>query len=92
MALVRLPMPVPCQDFNPRPDLVFFLRHRFISEDQPVILALDGSCLVFAKQELYQKASWAVIASDMDTFKAKWKVHVKSNPGCRGARSPFGSC
>ena len=71
MALVRLPTPVPGQDFNPRPDLVFFLRLRFISEDQPVILALDGSCLVFAKQELYQKASWAVIASDIDTFNGK---------------------
>ena len=68
MALVRLPTPVPGQDFNPRPDLVFFLRQIFISEDQPVILALDGSCLVFAKQELYQKASWAVIAPDTDTF------------------------
>jgi len=92
MALVRLPTPVPGQDFNPRPDLVFFLRQRFISEDQPVILALDGSCLVFAKQELYQKACWAVIASDIDTFNGKVEGAHQTPAAGERARSPFGSC
>jgi hypothetical protein len=36
-----------------------------------VILALDGS---LAKHELYQKASWAVIASDTDNLNGRVEV------------------
>ena len=76
MPLVRLSTPVPGS--------CVFLRNRFISEGQPVILALDGSP---AKQELYLKSFLGSHCPDTDNLSGRVEVshHIPRLP----AREPF---
>lgn len=59
--LVPLPNVLPLQELRPVPNLVMYLQTQFAQSGCPVVLGLDGSCLLSSKNSLWQCASWAVV-------------------------------
>eukprot|EP00438_Fugacium_kawagutii_P019508 Skav235641 [mRNA] locus=scaffold358:529290:532652:- [translate_table: standard] len=59
--LVPLPNVSPLQELQPVPNLVLYLQSQFAESGCPVVLGLDGSCLVSSNNSLWQCASWAVV-------------------------------
>ena len=68
--LVSLPPVPPCDSLLPCQSLVSKLRQSFYLTARPVILALDGSCLIssFRNFASWQKASWGIVTQQLDKF------------------------
>eukprot|EP00435_Cladocopium_sp_Y103_P001287 s1514_g1.t1 len=68
LPLVSMPQRTPCPGFNPDANLVHFLSAQYLKTHLPVVLAIDGSCLILPGHELHQWASWAVVGSASAAF------------------------
>ena len=67
LPLVRAPRIIPVQILEPDGALVNFLRQ--FDPGMLPMLGLDGSCVIARGSELWQRASWAVVAHDRPTTK-----------------------
>ena len=67
LPLVRAPRIIPVQTLEPDKELVQFLRQSDLG--MLPVLGLDGSCVIACGNELWQGASWAVVAHDGPTTK-----------------------